>query len=98
MQIEQSQTRIKQNVQSGSSEKPGILTLDAIPIGGICIVESLHTEIGLTSRLMELGITKGTSVQIRGKAPLGDPLMITARGCQFAIRKKDAREIGVVPA
>jgi ferrous iron transport protein A len=96
--MQQSQTRIDQNVHSGSSEGSGILTLDTIPIGGICVVESLHNEAGFASRLLELGITKGTSIQIRGKAPLGDPIMITARGCQFAIRKKDAREIGVIPA
>jgi ferrous iron transport protein A len=96
MEILQSQTRTE-NAQSGSSGSE-ILTLDVIPIGGICIVESLQNEAGLASRLLELGITKGTSIQIRGKAPLGDPIMITARGCQFAIRKKDAREIGVIPA
>ena len=94
--MKQPQTRIE-NVQSGSSQGPDILTLDTIPIGEICIVESLYNEAGLLSRLLELGITKGTSIQIRGKAPLGDPIMITARGCQFAIRKKDAREISVIP-
>ena len=96
MQHPQSRTTID-NTVSGSSEG-SIVTLDSIPIGGTCIVVSLHTEVELARRLLELGITKGTSIQIRGKAPLGDPLMIIARGCQFAIRKKDAREIGVIPA
>ena len=70
-------------------------TLEAIPIGQGGIVTSLHHNSVITRRLLELGITKGTAIFVCGVAPLGDPIMITARGCQFAIRKEDAQKIGV---
>jgi ferrous iron transport protein A len=72
-----------------------ITTLDAIPIGKKGIVTSLQHDSAITHRLLELGITQGTVICVCGVAPLGDPIMITARGCQFAIRKGDAQKIEV---
>ena len=70
-------------------------TLDTIPIGKEGVVTSLHHDSAFTQRLLELGITRGTVICVCGVAPLGDPIMITARGCQFAIRKGDAQKIEV---
>ncbi|MDR2855287.1 MAG: ferrous iron transport protein A [Methanomicrobiales archaeon] len=72
-----------------------ITTLDAVLIGQAGIVTSLHHDSSFTHRLLELGITKGTAISVCGASPLGDPIMITARGCQFAIRRADAKKIGV---
>ena len=49
----------------------------------------------LRRRIMDMGITKGTSLYIRKVAPLGDPVEITVRGYELSIRKGDAENIQV---
>lgn len=44
---------------------------------------------------MELGIIPGTRVQVLRVAPFGDPLELTARGCNLSIRAAEAREVQV---
>ena len=56
------------------------------------------TKSGFQSRLLELGLTRGSLIRVTGLAPLGDPMMISVRGCQLAIRKDDASYIRVVAA
>jgi ferrous iron transport protein A len=41
-------------------------------------------------RIMDMGITKGTSMTIRKVAPLGDPVEVTVRGFELTLRKQDA--------
>jgi ferrous iron transport protein A len=48
-----------------------------------------------TFRLMEMGLTPGTRVQVNGVAPLGDPLYITLRGYNLSIRRREAEGIEV---
>lgn len=51
----------------------------------------------LGRRLLELGLTPGAVVQVEGCAPLGDPLIICARGCRMGIRRCEARCVPVLP-
>ncbi|NTW72346.1 MAG: ferrous iron transport protein A [Eubacteriaceae bacterium] len=44
-------------------------------------------------KLMELGVTPGTSVIFVRKAPLGDPINIKVRGFNLALRKDLATKI-----
>jgi len=71
-----------------------------IPPGGSASVIGFTngTNNGFQSRLLELGLTRSSCVQVTGFAPLGDPMIISVRGCQLAIRKKDAADIEVVAA
>ena len=88
------QSDTKSDLHSAKSSQ-AITTLDAIPVGKTGIITSLHHSSAITSRMLELGITRGTAIKVCGIAPLGDPMMIHARGSQFAIRKADAQNIGV---
>lgn len=63
--------------------KPG-QTVSVVKLGG---------EGPLRRRIMDMGITKGTSVYVRKVAPLGDPVEITVRGYELSIRKSDAENI-----
>ncbi len=56
------------------------------------------TNFGFQSRLLEHGLTRGSLVRVTGFAPLGDPMMVSVKGCQLAIRKEDAAYIQVVTA
>jgi hypothetical protein len=44
---------------------------------------------------MELGLLPGTRVEVKGVAPLGDPIELLVRGASLSIRRAEARLIGV---
>ena len=65
-------------------------TLRQAKIGETVKVVKLHGEGALRRRIMDMGITRGTSIYVRKVAPLGDPVEITIRGYELSIRKGDA--------
>jgi DtxR family Mn-dependent transcriptional regulator len=46
-------------------------------------------------RLLDMGLTPGSLVEMRRVAPLGDPLEITVRGYHLSLRKQEAEKIEV---
>ena len=48
-------------------------------------------------RIMDMGVTKGTEVQVRKVAPLGDPMEVTVRGFELTLRSSEAALIAVAP-
>ncbi len=68
-------------------------TLKDARVGDTVTVSRLHGEGALKRRIMDMGITKGVSIYVRKKAPLGDPIEITVRGYELSIRKADAEMI-----
>ena len=70
-------------------------TLREVPIGGTVKVVKLHGEGAVKRRIMDMGITKGTTVYVRKVAPLGDPVEVNVRGYELSLRKADAEMIEV---
>lgn len=68
-------------------------TLKDIKIGETAVVKRLNREGAVKRRIMDMGITKGTSVYVRKVAPLGDPIEVTVRGFELSLRKADASSI-----
>ena len=68
-------------------------TLKETKCGETVTVIRLGGEGALKRRIMDMGITKGTSIFVRKVAPLGDPVEITVRGYELSIRKGDAENI-----
>ena len=68
-------------------------TLKDIKIGETAVVKRLNGEGAVNRRIMDMGITKGTSVYVRKVAPLGDPIEVTVRGFELSLRKADASSI-----
>ena len=68
-------------------------TLNDINIGETAVVKRLNGEGAVKRRIMDMGITKGTSVYVRKVAPLGDPIEVTVRGFELSLRKADASSI-----
>ena len=64
-------------------------------VGQTVQVVKLHGEGPVKRRIMDMGITKGTSLYIRKVAPLGDPVEITVRGYELSVRKMDAQCVQV---
>jgi len=56
-------------------------------------VKKLEGDGAAKRRIMDMGITKGTSIYIRKVAPLGDPIEVTVRGYELSLRKAEAEKI-----
>ncbi|SDA26827.1 ferrous iron transport protein A [Ruminococcus sp. YE71] len=72
------------------------MTLKDARIGDTVTVKKLTGEGAVKRRIMDMGLTKGTSVTVRKVAPLGDPIEVTVRGYELSIRKADAEMIEVM--
>ena len=73
-------------------------TLKSTGVGETVTVVRLHGEGPVKRRIMDMGITRGTSVCVRKVAPLGDPIEVTVRNYELSIRKADAEMIEVEEA
>lgn len=69
------------------------MTLYDLKIGQSGIVSEISGDFKLAKRLLALGCIKETKIKVKAHAPLGDPMIITLRGFDLAIRKKDAKNI-----
>ncbi len=65
-------------------------TLKNAQVGSTVSVVKLHGEGAIKRRIMDMGITRGTSIYVRKVAPLGDPIEVTVRGYELSLRKADA--------
>ena len=70
-------------------------TLKEVQVGETVTVKKLTGEGAIKRHIMDMGITKGTSVFVRKVAPLGDPIEVTVRGYELSLRKGDAEMIQV---
>ena len=71
------------------------MTLNEIPVGGVCTVTKLNGTGKLRRRIMDMGITKGVEIKVVKIAPLGDPMGLNVRGYELSIRKSEAESIEV---
>ena len=75
------------------------MTLDQLPVGGSCVIEQVGNQRGAVKRrLIDMGLTPGTSVELIKMAPFGDPMEVRLRGYELSLRKEDAAQIRVRPA
>ena len=68
-------------------------TLKDVSVGITVTVKKLEGDGAAKRRIMDMGITKGTSVYVRKVAPLGDPIEVTVRGYELSLRKAEAEKI-----
>jgi ferrous iron transport protein A len=55
------------------------------------IIGYLASNAAYRRRLLGMGFTPGTELQVIGIAPLGDPIQIQTRGHCICLRKKEAQ-------
>lgn len=72
-----------------------IMTLDTIPKKTLARVISVDLAANGALRLMEMGIVPGASLRVLKSAPLGDPLQVSLRSSNLALRREEARAIHV---
>ncbi len=71
------------------------IPLSQLKVGQSGQVEEISGESVLSHRLLEMGITKGTELEVVRFAPMGDPIDIRVRGYHLSLRKKEAEVIRV---
>lgn len=69
------------------------MTIFSMKVGQTGTVRDVSGDQKLVKRLKALGCVKGTEVKVKLIAPLGDPILISFRGFDLAIRKRDAKNI-----
>ena len=71
------------------------MTLRNVGVAQTVTVSKITGVGAIKRRIMDMGLTKGTSVYVRKVAPLGDPIEVTVRGYELSLRKADAELIEV---
>lgn len=72
---------------------PALQPLTSIALGATATIAEINLPPESRSRLMEMGLLVGTSVELVRFAPLGDPVEIKVRGYNLTLRKQEAEQI-----
>lgn len=59
-------------------------------------ITNIKATPAMLEHLADLGLTDGCRVELLGRAPLGDPILIHIRGTVIAIRKEQAQTIEIL--
>ena len=71
------------------------MTLKETAVGSKATIVRLIGEGAVKRRIMDMGLTKGTEVDVVKVAPIGDPIELAVRGYSLSIRKDEAAMIEV---
>lgn len=71
------------------------MTLNEVKPGFGGIISYVGGEGALRRRLLDMGLTPHTRVDVRKVAPMGDPIELVLRGYVLTIRREDAAKIGL---
>jgi ferrous iron transport protein A len=74
-----------------------VTTLSDLALGSEGHVVAVLEPGALGERLMELGLTVGTRVQVMRRGLFGDPVQLRLRGFMLSLRKQQAQAIRVRP-
>lgn len=67
------------------------MTLTELVPGQCCRIAGYHSgDTAYRHRLLSLGLTRGTRLEIKKVAPFGDPIEVEARGYRLTLRKEEA--------
>jgi ferrous iron transport protein A len=72
-----------------------VTTLAELAVGARGKIVKVTGEDQISSRLLEMGLTPGASVQLLGTAPLGDPVELSIRGYRLSIRRSEAARVEI---
>ncbi|HET7322513.1 MAG TPA: FeoA family protein [Longimicrobiaceae bacterium] len=58
-------------------------------------VTRVEAEGDAARRLMDMGLIRGTTVEVVRRAPLGDPMEVKLRGFMLTLRRSEAEQVMV---
>lgn len=71
------------------------IELSKLKPGEKAIIKEINLQGKIKYRLLELGIVENTKLKLIKYAPLGDPIQISIRGYNLAMRKETAKKIKI---
>jgi ferrous iron transport protein A len=71
------------------------MKLSDLKAGDRAEVTSVAAEAAVRRRLMDLGLVRGTELEVLRFAPLGDPIEISCKGLLLTMRLKEAEGVTV---
>jgi len=69
------------------------LVLADLTVGSRAKISKIQSSGKLKRKLMDMGLNRGAKVEVKGKAPMGDPIEIKVRGYSLSLRQDEAVEI-----
>ena len=75
--------------------KKMITTLNELKTGESGIIVSYNGKGELRKHLMEMGFVRGSNIEVKRIAPLGDPMEVKIKGYSISLRKEEAVNIEV---
>jgi len=88
--------KLQQQEQEERSEK-AMPTLDQLEPGQKGKIIRVGSVGALRRRIVDMGVVRGTPVEVVKVAPLGDPIEIKVKGYNLSLRKQEAAAITVEP-
>ncbi len=71
------------------------MTLDDLKPGTSGRIVKISGDSRARRRIVDMGVTPGTFVEVERVAPLGDPIELRVRGYRLLVRKSEASNITV---
>ncbi len=82
-------------MDTSGEKKAGATLADLKPGGKATILTIGGAAGGIRRRLLDMGVTAGTRVEVERVAPLGDPIEVKIKGYHLTLRKEEAARIHV---
>lgn len=79
----------------GQTKPADVTTLASLKPGQKASIIKITAQGSIRRRLLDMGATAGTLVEVERIAPLGDPIEIKVKGYHLTLRKEEARSIAV---
>ena len=74
-----------------------MLTLDQLHAGQKARIVRVGRGGAIGRRIVDMGVVRGTPIEIMKVAPLGDPIELKVKGYNLSLRKEEAAAITVEP-
>ncbi len=81
----------KQKIQK--EKQMETIRLSELSVGQRGIIQKINFKGALLQRLLAMGLVVGETIQVKKKAPLGDPVDFVIKGYDLSLRKSEAKEI-----
>ena len=73
------------------------VTLDTLKPGQTARILRIEGAGEISKRIAEMGLVRGTTLEVERVAPLGDPVEFKLKGYHLSLRREEARGIWVEP-
>lgn len=88
---------VRRRKARGEGKSMGTVELKDLKPGQKAKVVRIKAGGNASKRIVEMGVTVGTVVEVERVAPLGDPLEVKVKGYHLSLRKEEAQAIDVEP-